>query len=819
MADETEEKEESGPETDDDILEAARVNIRAIIDDEENERQKMMDDLKFCTLDQWPSDIRKERENDVENGARPCLTIDKINPYIDQVVNDVAQGKPGIVVRPQDDESDPQTAKILKGLIRNIEDQSSADIAYSTAVRSSARIGLGYFRILPEYVSEDSFDQDLFIRPVPNTFAVHLGRHTMPDGSDAKRGYISESMSEDKFKELFPKAKFKVDDFNGLGEDLAYWRTGENIVVVEEFVLVPTQQTLHFLADGTTMSAADYKKWPKSAGPKPDIQDTRTSFKRQLKWRKMTGIEVLEKRDLPGKYIPIVEVIGKEAWVDGKRIVWGLVRPSKDSLRMYNYFSSSITEKIGLAIKAPFVGAKGQFEGVEEKWKKANKTNYAYLEYNAIDVNGNAIPAPQRQGSTPMETAMLHQMEVIEHDVQTSLGMFKAAVGETESQQSGRAILALQKESDTGTAHYGHNLGLAIRHAGRILIDLIPHYYDTKRVVRIIGDDGEVQTAQIDPEQEQAHRQIPGPNGAIQSIYNPGVGQYDISITVGPSYNTKRMEAAATFVEMAKGSADPASSAVLRYLVMRNSDSAGADEAAKLLRTLLPPQALQALSSKQPIPPEVQAQMQQMRQHMQMMMEEGQKLQQENTQLKSGAQVKMAEIQTKAAANEKSHQIALAEADSRMQHEIVKAQEEQKLAVWKAKLDAATKIEVAEISAKTALTEAAMKAETEANIELNTALRQGPDGADTAPMSVTIPDIPVKPLDRLAALHTQGMQQHSDSMGRLAQYLQQLVALQQQTLAAILAPKTVGIGAVQKDAEGNIIGAHIVSTPQMSQMH
>jgi hypothetical protein len=221
----------------------------------------------------------------------------------------------------------------------------------------------------------------------------------------------------------------------------------------------------------------------------------------------MTGVEILDRRDLPGQFIPIVEVIGREAWIDGKRVLWGLVRPAKDALRMYNYWASMITEKLALAPKVPFIGAVGQFATGADRWKQANKKNFAYLEYDPIDVNGNALPRPERVGPTPIEAAMLKQMEVIEHDVQTALGIFKAGIGESESQQSGRAILALQRESDTGTYHFGANLGVSIRHVGRILVDIIPHYYDTKRIVRILGEDGEVKTAQLDPELQTAYQQ------------------------------------------------------------------------------------------------------------------------------------------------------------------------------------------------------------------------------------------------------------------------------------------------------------------------
>jgi len=439
--------EVEGSESDEKILKEARKLLRLCRDDEDSERVKMMDDLRFCTLDQWPADIRRERENDLENGPRPCLTIDKINQYIVQVVNDVRQGKPGINVRPQDDQADVKTAKVLKGLVRNIEDQSSADIAYATAVESAAKIGLGYFRIVTEYASEDSFDQEIFIKSIPNTFSVYLGPHVMPDGSDAKHGFIIEAVPVEKFKEDYPKAKYKSVDFEDLAEQFSYWHTGETVTVVEYFCIDRESEELVFLEDGNTLTRKDYND---IKGEKPAVKESRTRVSEKLKWAKMTGVEVLEKRDLPGKYIPIVEVIGRESHIEGKRVLWGLVRPAKDSLRMYNYFASTITEKMGLAPKAPFIGAVGQFATAGDRWRKANRVNYAVLEYDPIDINGNAIPAPQRQGATPMEVALLQQMQVIEHDVQTSLGMFKAATGESESQQSGRAILALQRESETG---------------------------------------------------------------------------------------------------------------------------------------------------------------------------------------------------------------------------------------------------------------------------------------------------------------------------------------------------------------------------------
>lgn len=680
------------------LLEAIRDGLKECIDDEADERKKMLDDLIFCTVDQWPADIRKERESDMANGPRPCLTADKVNQYIVQVVNDARQGKPGINVRPQDDAADIDTAKVLRGLVRNIEDQSKADIAYATAVENTTKMGLGFFRITAEYVADDSFDQDLFIKPLPNTFAVYLAKHYMPDGSDAKKGFIVESIPLDRFKQQYPGKKHAPEDFEGLQDLVSYWFTGETVTVVEYYCLERVDTTLYFLADGTTITREDYDQWPAEAGAKPSVTEQRASFREQLKWVKCSGVEVLDQRELPGKYIPIVEVVGRESNIHGKRYLWGLVRPAKDMLRFDNYCISAIAEKTMLAPKVPFIGAKGQFEGVEKQWSEANRVNHPYLEYNPVDVNGNALPRPERQGAMPIESALIQMRQGITQDVRAALGMFKAAVGDTESQQSGRALLALQKESDTGTYHFGANLGISIRHAGRILVDLIPHYYDTKRVVRIIGEDGEVQTAQLDPSQARAHTKIQTPTG-LKSIYNPSVGKYDVSITVGPSYNTKRMEDQAVFVEMQKGAADPASAAILRYLAMRNSDSPGAQEAAKLLKSVLPPQALQALATSEPIPPQVQAHLQQVEQQMKQMQEQSAKLQQENVQLKAGAQVQMQKI----AADQQGTQAKLAaEREQAMaQFELEKAKQAGELSLQRdkaiAEIELKRSIAVAEI--------------------------------------------------------------------------------------------------------------------------
>ena len=651
-----EKKETEKPEDSDKaLLKASRDGLNECIERESAQRTLMLDDLKFSALDQWPEEIRAARENDVENGPRPCLTIDQINQYITQVSNDMRKNRRSIKTRPVDDIGDPETAEIFQGLIRHIEDQSSAQIAYQTSGESSTTIGLGFFRIVTQYVAPDSMEQELLIKRVPDTFTVYLGDHIMPDGSDAECGWVFERVPLERFKRENPKAKHEEKDFADVSPigTLPSWRTNEDVVVCEYFYKeYGPAKALVFMADGRKMSREEYDALPE---PRPEITGERDTQDVSVQWCKHTGCEILDRRTLKGKYIPIVEVVGKEKIVEGKRILWGLVRPAKDSLRAFNYWISAMTEKMALAPKAPFVGAVGQFATQGDKWDKANVNNYAKLEYDAIDVNGNAVAAPRRQEPMQMEPAMAQMLQIMQNNVKSSLGMYKAALGETESQQSGRAILALQNESDTGTMHFGENQSLSITHGGRILVDLIPYYYDTKRVVRILGEDGKPQNVMIDPKltdasgKPAAKREYKDSAGKIKRIYNLGVGKYDVTVSTGPSYLTNRQEASTVMTDLANTAKDPVSAAILRYGAIKNADFAGSEEITRMLKAMLPPQVQPPDEGQEQLPPAAMQKIAQLTHAGQAVQAKAQELAQENQKLKSGEQAAMAKVQAQAA--------------------------------------------------------------------------------------------------------------------------------------------------------------------------
>jgi hypothetical protein len=321
---------------------------------------------------------------------------------------------------------------------------------------------------------------------------------------------------------------------------------------------------------------------------------TREVNRKKVMWMKTNGFDVLEEREWPGKWIPVVRVVGNEWEVEGRLYISGLVRNAKDAQRMYNYWTSQEAEMLALAPKAPFIGYGGQFEGYEMQWKTANTTNWPYLEVNpdVTDGAGNVLPLPQRAPPPLPQTGLIQAKMGAAEDIKGTTGQYDASLGIGGNERSAKAIVAREKQGDTGTYHYVDNLARAIRHLTRQIVDAIPKIYDTQRVARIIGVDGEVGMVKFNPAQQEPVKEIRDPmtNAVIEKIYNPGVGTYDVMVTTGPGYMTKRQEALDAMSQILQG--NPQLWAVAGDLFIKNMDWPGAQEMAERFKKILDPKVL-----------------------------------------------------------------------------------------------------------------------------------------------------------------------------------------------------------------------------------
>ena len=677
-------------------------------------RNAYIEDIKFKGGEHWPLQLKTQREED----GRPCLVVDKLKQYVRQVVNDGRQNRPSVDVDPVDDGGDREVAEAFKGIIRHICERSNADDAFDTALDCSVSGGYGFYRVVTRYVDENSFNQEPAIQRIVDPTSVLLGEHIELDGSDAPDCFLMVDMPKDEFKEKYPDAKETNWESDGFKDG---WSDEHTVRVCEYFHKEKEPQIIHLLDDGTTVDDEIYQSAMSSGLQVPAIVESRDIPISKVEWCRMSGAEILEEKDWLGKYLPIIFVVGNELNLEGKVIYSGLIRDGKDPQRLYDYSRSGFAEVVAYTSKNPYIGAVGQFEGRPE-WDDAHTKSYGKLEYNPQDVAGVQLPPPRRESPVGIPEGFARDMQMSEHDIQGALGMYASSLGQRGNATSGKQEMAQIREADTGTFHYIDNLAKSIRYLGRILIDLIPKIYDSRRIVRILNEDGTSKQATVDPNQEQGvvHQ-------GSMTIYNLNAGTYDVVVKAGPSYTTKREEERMGMMDLVHN--NPQMWQTHGDLIALAQDWPNADKFAQRSRLTLPPPIQQAIMSENSGNPEVEAVKAQAQQAINQLHQQIQAAEQGIQQRDQALQQTEMELKAEKTKNDAAMlktQVDQFNAETqrmKMLHDAQNAPKDtaglehlrlQYEDLWK-KLDAATKVIVAEVGAKSAVDTALLAAESAAN--------------------------------------------------------------------------------------------------------
>lgn len=533
-------------------------------------------DIRFVTIPgaQWDDKLKSRR------GDRPTYEFPKLQGHVRQVVNSMRQTRPQGKVRGVE-ESDTGLAEIMNGLCRNILDVSNADLAHDIAYEKAVQGGMGWWRIRTRYETEDSFDQSIYIEPLRNPFAVKMDPAANAiDRRDALFAFVEEWLPDSEFERQFPKAK--KQDFDG-DSSAKLWKDAHKTRVAEYWYKTPVKRTLLALSTGQTVWQDETDVAALQAGGiqivKQRLVDSHT-----VNMRLTNGCEWLtEEREFPCKFIPLVPVWGMIDLVDDEEYWQGIVRQSKDLQRLHNVHRTAVIEAVAKAPKAPFIAKLKWIKGLESLWKRANEADFPVL-----PVNDDADGMPQRAAQAEIPAALIQLGQMDNDDIKAATGIFDPSLGSQSNETSGVAIARRQSQSAVSTFNYIDNLSYAIRFEYEILIDMIPRVYDTPRVVRVLGSDGA-------EEWKQLYQTVIDPVTGQPSIVNDvSKGKYDITVTVGPSYPTQRMEAVSAFSQLVGqlGPSFPPLAMLLAYEVVKNLDLPGNEEVLAAVRQLLVGQGL-----------------------------------------------------------------------------------------------------------------------------------------------------------------------------------------------------------------------------------
>jgi hypothetical protein len=615
-----------GFKTVEEYLRDLRETYEADIAYDDDNRKAALEDKKFSAGEQWDPQVLQQRQ------GLPCLVINTIPQFTAQLVGDWRENKVGVKVIPSEN-GDKDIAAIRSDLIRAIETKTRADRAYDSAFESSIQCGDGAFRVGVRYTAEDVFDQDITLEPVDDALSVVWDRLSIdPTGRDANHCFVDDLIPTKEFKRLWKDTNF-TELSNKERRELSAtgWLNDSAVKVTEHWRMIERKRLLGLFEDGSIHvlegDALDglFQKHGKTV-------KTRLAPCRYAQMHLTTGFDILA-----GPYewklsrLPIIRMSGRVVSVGDRRVRYGLVRYMKDAARLRNFWRSVAAEQLGYAPKAQWIANEKAVEGREDDIRKAHLTRNPLIVINDDAQIGADI---QRVEPPQMQMALLNEAQVNTQDMKDVTGIHDASLGIKSNETSGRAIMARQREGDVASLTFYDNGNAAILEAGDVINQLIGQIYDGTRIVRIIGEDESTRLVKINDPMDPESPDL-------------SVGKYDVAITTGASYTTKRVEAAEAMMEAIQ--VYPELMQIAGDLVVKAQDWPGSEELSERLRKTIPPQLLSEKEKSemgdQPDMQAIMAQQAQVQEQMQQAMAELDKLQKENQTLKLKAEIEAKKLE------------------------------------------------------------------------------------------------------------------------------------------------------------------------------
>lgn len=568
------------------------------------------EDKEFVTIEgaQWDAQAKAKRAQE----GKPTLEFNLLRTFVRQQINTMRQNRPQIQVVPVDSGADVDVAKVLGGLIKDTEEATDAEDALDQAAENAVYSGLGFVRIITDYVDEKSFTQEPKFMAIENPEAVLIDPLSRKlDGSDMSKALICEWVAKDLIESQYGK---DATDFEYDIQTDWHNKPENTVLIAEYFWKEEVKDKLLLLSDGTTEFKSALLEQFDENELNAFTEHERDTSRIEIRWAKLSGCKVLETGTFPSKFIPIIPVYGEVTWVGEERYIFSLIHFAKDPQRLFNYWKSTEAHILQKNQDDILAVDDQSIAGYEDEWMNPGK--YGASRYRSKDEQGQLITPPQRVGAAQPPSGILNATATSQQLISDTLNMHAPQMGQDVNQQSGRAIGLLQRQADTAHFHLQDNLNKMLRHCGRILINLYPKLYDVPMVRRIVGSNGDDEMVQLNAQTNDSTNRI---------LNDLSIGRYDVRMDTGPSFNTQRDQSFQLMLQLMQFNPELAS--IAGDLIIKDSPLVNAKEIAERIKKTMNPQVL---GDDQQLPPQVQAQVQQMDQAIQQL---SQQLQEASAQL------------------------------------------------------------------------------------------------------------------------------------------------------------------------------------------
>lgn len=559
---------------------------------EERQRELMNEDTLFAQSQdgQW-ADLVGGDTGDADGRAR--FAVNKIAASLAVVYGNYIHIRPRSKLIPAGLGADKDMAEIRTGLIRSIEQRNKAFDIYDTAFKNIIQCGFGAWKVKLDYSDDDSFDQDIVMIPIPDAantvwFDPAAKRY---DRSDAQYAFHVEHIPFDEYKVRWPKSSMsQFPTMNKLitsGEVNSYWYSDDSVAVGQYWRKVPVKKKIGLLVTGETVEVTPDIEEQLQNGEGAELAvdaegnpRIRMVDSHRVEVYMMNGMEVLgEGYEFPCRHIGIVPAFGEQVMVQGERHIRGMVRFAKDAQRIYNYANSAFIESAAISPEQPYIIATQQIDQFENEWETAGADLPPYLRYNHVD----GVPMPQRANPPVANQTLVAQMSQSENDIRAAMGVINMGGMAQPQDISGKSFREQIKNNDLGTVIFTDNLKKSVEYSTEIINELLGVAYDTERVSRIIGEDGQTEEVVFNQTERTA-------DGSEKVLNDLSVGRYQVEATTAPSYVSQRSELMETLNNLSMN--NPAFASMTADLQAKLIDAPFSEELHKRMRKMLVQQGI-----------------------------------------------------------------------------------------------------------------------------------------------------------------------------------------------------------------------------------
>ena len=550
------------------------------------------------------------------------LSFNKLAPLINHLLGEQRQNTPNLQVIPSDGVP-VETAATREALVKDISLNSSAKRVYQNAFQQASIGGFGAYMIDTEYENNRSFNQIIVIRDIKDpTWCYWDVSAQSPCKTDGMCAGYRTRMSRKMFAGEYGKdleasigAEANYDEGSATGW---IFSTDNEITVISDYERVYKDEIIYQLSNSRVINAKELKKLEVimvedqkfyfDNDELVTVENKRTVPKYTIVHRKIAGDWILEETDFPSEQLPVI-FVDQNSYIDksGKQICRPFIKDARDSQRYINYLGTQSAYLMRVSRYDQFLVSKENVKSPDTQiiWRDP-ATAQGGLVYDESP-NGNK---PEQLRPPELSQSLITQYQRALSDIESCTGMYGTQVGEQGNETSGKAIDARTRRGNYNTYVPFDSLNRTVACGGQIIDEMIPKIYDSERSIMLNMPDRGVSEVTLNKQTDAYGSQI---ENDMRS------GHYTIRLVPGASFEGQKQENLESIQTVLQ--ADPSLFRLVADLYVENLPLANNIELRNRLRTIVPPEIIEAGKTGKPIPPkppeippEIQLKMQELEQ-------------------------------------------------------------------------------------------------------------------------------------------------------------------------------------------------------------